>query len=29
MDYILFTEICGVIKVRGEVLAKGSEEQKN
>eukprot|EP00747_Dinoflagellata_sp_TGD_P154141 gnl/TRDRNA2_/TRDRNA2_177468_c6_seq6.p1 gnl/TRDRNA2_/TRDRNA2_177468_c6~~gnl/TRDRNA2_/TRDRNA2_177468_c6_seq6.p1 ORF type:complete len:667 (-),score=193.81 gnl/TRDRNA2_/TRDRNA2_177468_c6_seq6:222-2000(-) len=29
MQYILFTEICGVIKVRGEVLKQGSDEQKN
>eukprot|EP00747_Dinoflagellata_sp_TGD_P036150 gnl/TRDRNA2_/TRDRNA2_138301_c1_seq1.p1 gnl/TRDRNA2_/TRDRNA2_138301_c1~~gnl/TRDRNA2_/TRDRNA2_138301_c1_seq1.p1 ORF type:complete len:680 (+),score=171.14 gnl/TRDRNA2_/TRDRNA2_138301_c1_seq1:2-2041(+) len=27
-EYILWTEICGVIKVRGEVLKQGSDEQK-
>eukprot|EP00747_Dinoflagellata_sp_TGD_P133924 gnl/TRDRNA2_/TRDRNA2_175267_c2_seq29.p1 gnl/TRDRNA2_/TRDRNA2_175267_c2~~gnl/TRDRNA2_/TRDRNA2_175267_c2_seq29.p1 ORF type:complete len:646 (-),score=175.60 gnl/TRDRNA2_/TRDRNA2_175267_c2_seq29:60-1721(-) len=26
--YILWTEVCGVIKVRGEVLKEGSAEQK-
>eukprot|EP00747_Dinoflagellata_sp_TGD_P133971 gnl/TRDRNA2_/TRDRNA2_175267_c2_seq71.p1 gnl/TRDRNA2_/TRDRNA2_175267_c2~~gnl/TRDRNA2_/TRDRNA2_175267_c2_seq71.p1 ORF type:complete len:744 (-),score=181.05 gnl/TRDRNA2_/TRDRNA2_175267_c2_seq71:134-2317(-) len=26
--YIFWTEICGVIRVRGEVLKEGSEEQK-
>eukprot|EP00747_Dinoflagellata_sp_TGD_P155965 gnl/TRDRNA2_/TRDRNA2_177627_c6_seq2.p1 gnl/TRDRNA2_/TRDRNA2_177627_c6~~gnl/TRDRNA2_/TRDRNA2_177627_c6_seq2.p1 ORF type:complete len:986 (+),score=245.05 gnl/TRDRNA2_/TRDRNA2_177627_c6_seq2:181-3138(+) len=27
-QYIFWTEICGVIRVRGEVLKQGSEEQK-
>ncbi len=27
-QYIFWTEICGVIKVRGEILKEGSDEQK-
>merc|ERR1719420_66050 len=26
--YIFWTEVCGVIKVRGEVLKQGSDDQK-